>query len=234
MIKSYKFSISKNDEVKDIEVKGDPLDNSFDVSSKEAGNEYKISDNDFSIPTTVIDIGAGYGEFALECLELGASEVICFEPNPKVFKFLESNLDGYRNFTTLENKAVLDYSGKTKLFYMDHRTAAGSVADVQINPDSERALSRLSAEVEVIDILSVFEMVKYKNIIFKLDAEGCEYKIISKIPNIKNINFLKKLFIEYHFGPQDIVRTLDSLGFNSEIEIKEELMGLINSVRKNN
>jgi hypothetical protein len=77
-------------------------------------------------------------------------------------------------------------------------------------------------------------MVKYPKIIFKLDAEGCEYKIISKLKTLKNLASLRKIFIEYHFGPKDIPMTLTDWGFDITIEIKEDAMGLINGTRVDN
>ena len=69
--------------------------NSGDTSSKvveiEAGREYSLTSSEFQNPTIVIDGGAGYGEFAIECAQKGAIQVHAFEPNP-IFKKLMLDL----------------------------------------------------------------------------------------------------------------------------------------------
>lgn len=233
-MKNYQFKVGTKMGNEIIKVEGNPEDDSFLISSEEATSEYDVTYSDFEVPTTVIDIGAGYGEFALKCLKLGAQEVVCIEPNNKVFSYLKENLSEYKSKCQIINAAVIDYEGETELLFMESRTAAGSVLDVQYNPDSIRAKSRLRQKVKVIDINNLLKKSSCQKILLKIDAEGCEYRIIKRLLTSDYKNCINKIYTEYHMNICDIISDLESIGFISKSNHKEAEMGIITSDRKIN
>jgi FkbM family methyltransferase len=224
-MKKYTFKVATKNGIEVLSIEGNPKDDSFRVSNIEAGSEYDVTFEDFSEPTTVIDIGAGYGEFALQSLALGAKQLICVEPNNDLIPYLQSNLNKYTPI--IFNSAVIDYIGNTELLLMNTRTAAGSVMDVQYDLNSERSKLRESKDVSVIHMNYLLERVVYENIVLKIDAEGCEYKIIKDLMQSKYINKIKKIYIEYYDDIIDIISDLKSIGFESIIVPKDNRMGMI-------
>ena len=152
----------------------------------------------FKKGNTVIDIGAGIGEFALLASKLVGPEgkVVAIEPSPDDFITLKKNLEANncRNVIPV-NKAVSDRKGvveltfKGKEFKCDAESLIAILEDYNINHNQ-------------IDFI-------------KMDIEGGEkFVISSSIELIKNIKFLA---MEIHEGYYvSLVPFLKQFGFQFE------------------
>jgi len=147
---------------------------------------------------TVIDVGAGIGEFSLLASELVGPEgkVVAIEPSPDDFVTLKKNLEANSCKNVIPvNKAVSDKKGVVELnfkgreFTCDSESLIGILGDYNIN----------SKQIDFI----------------KMDIEGGEKFVIPQsLELIKNVKFLA---MEIHEGYQiSLVPLLKEFGFQFE------------------
>ena len=214
-----------------VEIVGNKLDSSFPFVVSEGTRDYPLSRKMLSNDTHVIDIGAGYGEFSARALELGAKSLQAFEPNPVLFDYLGINLKKYGSRASAVPSAVFDESGTTRLLVMQHRSAAGSIDQVQINPDTPRALERESIVAAMVSANEISIPIGINHIVVKIDAEGSEYKIMTSILSSTWSARISQLFIEFHFGEGGLVSQLQESGFCVSSFGKSYELGLIHAYR---
>ena len=163
---------------------------------------FKISKNDL-----IIDCGANVGNLYLSINRFTDTfNYIAFEPDPKVFKCLELNLNKFNN---VELYCVgLSSENKSKEFYINDETGDSS-------------LEEFNTETSIDTIIKELDSFKYEKIkLFKIDAEGHELEVLlgakSTLPNIE--------FIAVDMGPEkgkdnentvsSVINFLISQGFN--------------------
>ena len=117
-------------------------------------------------------------------------EIISFECNPKFKKILENIND-----ITFHNKAVWVENNKIK-FYLGHGSSSSLIyGKTRGNLDFDNPI-----EVDCIDlskwITENFDKDDY--IILKMDVEGAEYKVLEKMIDEDTINYVDKLYVEFH------------------------------------
>ena len=141
---------------------------------------FKISKNDL-----IIDCGANVGNLYLSINRFTDTfNYIAFEPDPKVFKCLELNLNTFNN---VELFCVgLSSENKSKEFYINDETGDSS-------------LEEFNTENSIDIIIKELDSFKYEKIkLFKIDAEGHELEVLlgakSTLPNIE--------FIAVDMGPE--------------------------------
>lgn len=157
---------------------------------------------------TVVDIGAGIGEFTLLAASAGA-RAVAFEPSPASFSLLRRNLEanGAGNVVAT-HAAVTGRTGTTRIAVEgDPLTArAGEGSGVQV-----RALSLQDALAEV--SMRAVDMLK-------IDCEGAEYDILmAATPAL--FARVRRIVMEVHDLDDDhtmshIVRHLEGAGYRVE------------------
>ena len=144
---------------------------------------------------TVLDIGAGIGEFSIIASRLAGADgtVVAIEPSPDDFRTLLSNLkeNGCKNMIPI-NIGVSD-----------------SARIVEIEFKGKKFNSKVDSLAPIMESLKVD---KKRLKFMKMDVEGAETSIIpTSIEIVKSLDYLA---IEMHGGSHGkIVPLLDSLGF---------------------
>ncbi|MAZ67393.1 hypothetical protein CL652_01330 [bacterium] len=120
---------------------------------------------------TVIDIGANCGFYTLLTSKLVGENgrVHAFEPTEQIFRLLQKSTRNLSN-TTVNQKALLDYSGTSHFYADDSYSVANSI---------ERSLdtqAKFEVETQTLDEYCVENNVVPDFI--KIDAEGSELKIL--------------------------------------------------------
>lgn len=140
------------------------------------------------------DIGAHIGSFTCYALSKGAT-VEAFEPVPENFSLLEQNvaLNGFK-FPSVDlwNKAITKDGGLISL-YID-----------MVNFGNCSVYNSGTARMITIDSFPATELDDDVPYCLKIDTEGCEYEILSKI----NLNNCQKLILENHYWLQPKEHTL--------------------------
>ncbi|RLC75666.1 MAG: FkbM family methyltransferase [Chloroflexi bacterium] len=167
---------------------------------------------------TVIDIGAGIGEFAtLVAKEHPSSQVYAYEPFPESFVMLEENLklNATRNVRAFQiaiglksGKMTLATTGEAVQHTTTHSTVSGNASSM--------------IEVQGLSLDDLFRVNSLAHCDFlKIDCEGCEFEILFNASpmTLKKINHI---CLEYHdgfteFSHVDLVNYLQQNEFRVKI-----------------
>jgi len=199
-------------------------------TTKLLGKQIKISDSKWYLPTydeiwvkqiykfetdnnsaLIIDCGANVGLSVIYWKYLyPESRIIAFEPDPKIFQLLQSNISefDYKNIE-LQQAAVWISNGEL-LFLPD-----GSVGGKLVNQvDNDRLI-----KVRTIQLL---EYLNQPVEVLKIDIEGAEFEVLQDCAtSLGNVN---KIFLEYHGSaskPQNlqiVLQILQEAGFRYHIK----------------
>jgi FkbM family methyltransferase len=177
----------------------------------------------------VVDIGAHIGYYTLMFAKLVGEngKVFSFEPDPENFYLLKKNVEvnNYKN-VVIEQKAVSDYVGKTKLFIS--RESSGQNTIYQIDKKQN------FVEVNVVSLDEYFKNFNRNIHLIKMDIEGAEYSCLVGARNIIKKNERLKIITEFRpislksFGvePEAFLKLLTELGF-SLFEFCEDKQSII-------
>ena len=148
----------------------------------------------------IIDIGANVGYYTLLMAKLVGSDgkVFAFEPEPKNFALLRENvkINNYQNII-LEQRAVANQTGKTRLYLCDTNTEMH-----RLDNSKNFKSSILIDVVKLDDYFHDSEFLKKINFL-KIDVEGTEFDVINGMIRILENN--KKIKILLEFIPQHLV-----------------------------
>jgi len=175
----------------------------------------------------VLDVGAHIGYYTLLFSKLigDKGKVFAFEPGPDNFALLKKNVEinGYRN-VVLENKAISDKNGKTKLFLAEKNTGDNRIFD---NGEYHQSL-----DVDTITLDDYFKNNRFGNQIslIKMDIQGSEGKAINGMTNLLQKNRNLKLITEFWpYGlinsgtnPIQLLLILSNMGFLPNIICKSD------------
>lgn len=145
---------------------------------------------------TVIDIGAGIGEFAvLVAKEHPNSQVYAYEPFPESFVLLQENLklNVTRNVRAFQ-MAIGSKSGQMLL------ATTGEAVQHTITHNSSVSSSATSIKVQGLSLDDLFQANDLAHCDFlKIDCEGCEFQVLFNASpvTLKNIDHI---CLEYHDG----------------------------------
>ena len=161
----------------------------------------------------VADVGANIGIYTLYLSRLtcGTGQVHAFEPSPRNFQRLRSNVAGLGN-VVLNNSAIGDRKGSIHLYLsdllnVDHRTY-----------DSNDGSRRIDVPVTRLD--DYFTLGARVDFI-KVDVQGFELSVLRGATRILSENHGIRLLIEYwpyglmqaSVSPQEVIEFAESLGF---------------------
>lgn len=168
--------------------------------------EAELSDfvkRNLQVETTFIDIGSNFGYFAVLAKQCrGAAEfsnVIAFEPNPKMFDLLQENMRinwGGGKYELI-NKAVSNIAGTATLASPKSRSGNASLYEQPLSGSEEYD----SYEVEVLSIDEYFNHTP-KDAFVKIDVEGHELNVLEGMR--RTISGCKKMTIAMEWSPQQL------------------------------
>ena len=148
-------------------------------------------------PSTILDIGANIGFFALAARTYFPSSTIhCYEPNPRIIPFLNQNLslNGFKIYPeavgAMNGHAFIQELGDSN----QARTSQSCEGASKISQSSlELAVERLGGKVDLA----------------KIDCEGAEWEMFTSPMPWKSIRYLR---MEYHlWGKHDFSQVRDNL-----------------------
>ena len=162
--------------------------------------------DDFNVEgKCVVDIGAATGDTAILFIKDGAKKVYGFELSEKSYKLAIENIE----LNGLNDLCIVEHCGvSTKKITSANRLLKGCITDFQISDIKKSKFKTLD---------EITQNIKEKELVLKIDIEGFEYEIFKHT----NVNTLKKydtIYLEYHYGVQDIPSYLKKAGF--EVDIK--------------
>ena len=175
-------------------------------------NQYEQASVDIQDGWTVLDIGAGLGDF---CLHVGKrrphSIVYAYEPFPQSFALLQENLrlNEVQNVRTFP-LAVSAEAG-LKCFHM----ASEAVAHTTVGPET---LPGDTLQVESVTLEQVFSELRLSQCDYlKMDCEGAEYEILLNA-SPETLSKIRHVCLEYHdtvagFSHRDLVRLFTERGY---------------------
>jgi FkbM family methyltransferase len=170
----------------------------------------KIDVND-----VVVDIGGNIGVFAVYAQQFKPKHTYVLEPMKETFNYLNENLKGFDNITTIE-KAISKRGGDMELIITKH---SGCNMLKSHNGINEVFGDEEIVSVKTTNINDFIEEHDIKQIDFlKIDCEGGELDLFQTI-NLEYLkNNVKKIALEYH-SPEiyTFIRdTLQDCGFTFE------------------
>lgn len=148
----------------------------------------------------VIDCGANVGEISALFLARGA-DVIAFEPDPVAFEALRRRVGHYPN-VTLHQQAVSDHSGTASFFFHKERadgsggpefTVSSTLVAEKRNVDTSHSI-----EVELVDLDAFITALGRKVDVLKMDVEGAELAILSKMLDKGSYQQIGLMLVETH------------------------------------
>jgi len=147
----------------------------------------------------IIDCGANIGLATIFFKkQYPTSQIICFEPDPDIFKVLKSNIEHFKfKDIQLRNEAV--WYDDTNITF---RREGGFSGRVAIGIDTKK-----SNLIEV-KAIKLSDFLNCKIDLLKMDIEGAELEVLKSIEN-KLVN-IRCIFIEYH-SPISEKQKLDEL-----------------------
>lgn len=133
----------------------------------------------------VIHCGGHYGEEYDTYLELGINNQVWFEPQPEVFKIMESKLPNNENIKLI-NKALGNDAKKVTMYVDSYNQGSSSILKPKLHLDQYRHI-RFENEVEV-DLVRLDDVIieKDKYNFLYMDCQGYEYEILKGASNLLN------------------------------------------------
>jgi FkbM family methyltransferase len=166
---------------------------------------------------TVIDIGAGIADSAIHFASLGAT-VFAFEPHEESFSLARKNveLNKLQSRVFLFHKAVSANEGVERLMIPQgepHKSVLMKDGDALV----EKGLFDQSQNVETATLDKIIQQNGLNKIdILKLDCEGAEFDILNESSS-EALSKVRKIVLEYHRNPVQLIRFLSSLGFKVNV-----------------
>lgn len=149
----------------------------------------------------VIDVGASLGDTAIYFSLKGAKHVYAYELNKRNFELAKLNID----INNLQLRIDLEYCGVASHKIDSSESVLSAIMPAEDAREVNQALFKTLDQIVLEHSLSAA--------VLKVDVDGYEYDIFSNTTN-ETLNKFDSIFIEYHFGVQDLVNILQQAGFN--------------------
>jgi FkbM family methyltransferase len=172
-----------------------------------------------------IDCGAHIGRYTRMLADTGAT-VHAFEPDPRNFARLEQNLTGRPN-VILHNAAVDAEAGTAKLytsnkFQKERSNREGST----IVKEKDFIDKNKFFTVEKVDFINFIKNIGKDISLIKMDIEGAELPILSRMIEENSFSKIEKMFVETHEdqipekrGEYDILKKEIEKNFGDKVDL---------------
>lgn len=152
--------------------------------------EYRIADEVIKNSSTIIDLGAHKGFFALYARALNLDvQIFCVEPEKTNFAVLNENIskNKIKNVVTI-NSAIANKTGTANLVVTEdsHNHHLSSEPQANLQPVQVFTFGDFCAENNINDIS-----------LLKMDIEGGEYDVFLGM-NLNDFKKIKNIVMEYH------------------------------------
>lgn len=161
----------------------------------------------------VIDVGMSNGDSALYFAHSGAKLTIGLEPYPLSFALACENVSANKmedRIMTL-NSALSYSSNSVDLFVSEDAPNVSSM-----NPPREISGNYQFTGKMSVESLTLEDLMKRCNLekidLLKMDCEGCEYEVISKMSE-DTLKCVGEIVLEFHDGPQQLPAILNKAGY---------------------
>ena len=148
----------------------------------------------------VLDCGANVGEISALFLARGA-EVIAFEPDPLAYEALLRKIGHHQHFT-LHKKAVSDRSGMASFFFHKDRSEGQGGAEFTVSStlvaEKRNVDVNHSIDVELVDLDAFVSGLDRKVDILKMDVEGAEIAILTRMLDNGSYHKVGLMLVETH------------------------------------
>jgi len=156
-------------------------------------------------PIVVFDVGANIGQFADVLLREFATcptalDAWLFEPSPKTFQKLRSNLDG-RAGVRLQNLGLGDQVGERRLYSIGEGSKFASLYRRDMPHKNETMDCVEIAAISTVDYFCFENGIKHIQFL-KLDVEGHEFKVLQGATDMLAQGCID--FIQFEFGGANI------------------------------
>ncbi|MEO9572771.1 FkbM family methyltransferase [Tateyamaria sp.] len=146
-----------------------------------------------------IDLGANIGEITCRMAATGA-DVISFEPDPGAFEALQAATVDLPNVTLVhkaaghkEDSLLLHRSARWSPDDPSGHTQGSSLVHSEEGADASNAI-----RVEVVDIIAYLESLDRDIRILKMDIEGAEWDIMTRLIDHPLLSRIDCIFVETH------------------------------------
>jgi len=159
----------------------------------------------------ILDVGANIGSYSKDVLESNKNSLVfAFEPHPKTYQNLVSNIQNTR-FKAF-NFGVGDETGKLELY--DYDTKDGS-SHASLYKDVIKDLHKGNPISHVVDIIKLDNFLSEQNIstidLLKVDTEGNEFKVL--LGCLKTLKEKKIKAIHLEFNEMNIISRVNFKDF---------------------
>ena len=145
-------------------------------------------------PDVIFDIGANIGGFSIALAErFPTSYIYAFEPVKQTYSILQSNIESYNNISSFQiglsdkNKQNVPIGMPRIPLHKKHNYGRATISEYIDEP------------IDHIDLVKISQLCKENNMYpdtMKIDAEGCEYEILSDIKESGILSNVKTIYIE--------------------------------------
>ncbi len=163
-----------------------------------------------------IDLGANVGTFTQRMAQTGA-DVIGFEPDPGAWSVLEQAVGEFSN-VTLIHKAAGHQADTLTLYRSDKWSADDPGAHTESSSLIPTKGASQAVKVEVIDIIAFIEELDRDIRIIKMDIEGAEWEVLTRLIDHPVLERIDCIFVETHerTNPAKYVPIFDALQDRAE------------------
>ncbi len=184
----------------------------------------------------IIDCGSNIGISILYFKFLAPNaEIVSFEPNPHTFALLKQNVESNNLSVQLHNAGVSKEVGEMTIYTDKDDMSSQSASTTRHLTNKHRPLEPVQVKMVALSSF-ITEPVD----VLKLDIEGAEGEVLEELATTGKLNFIKKLFIEYHFDGINtsyplgrLLTSLDAAGYSYVIETGITFPYMIGTTKKN-
>jgi FkbM family methyltransferase len=177
-------------------------------------HQYELASVEFEDGWTVLDIGAGLGDFAVAMARKNPhGSIYAYEPFPPSCALLQENLRLNRVTNVVTSPlAIAAEAGSAQMHIASEAVAHSTVSVAE-------GLAHGMTPVQTVTLDQVFDSLQIARCDYlKMDCEGAEYSVF-RYTSAATLQRIRHLCLEYHdnlteFSHQDLVRLFTQHGFS--------------------
>jgi FkbM family methyltransferase len=151
----------------------------------------------------VIDVGANIGDSAIYFSLRGATRVLAYEPNTRLYALAAENLR-WNKITNVDLTQAWVAGDPTRIRpeFLSRMRDTQSSAEAQVGPQ----------DIATVTLTEILNRIPELEIVLKMDCEGAEYSILLSTP-FSELSRVTTVELEYHFGASILLDYLELCGF---------------------